>query len=181
MTEEDTTAIPHALYPSDKPYPNLTPMGFGSSNFSRVIFRPVGTRCLFGYALSLRGAQRSLYFQSVGKRANPADKALNEFCESRSLGLKCFAPYPPIFGTHRAAGSANKDSDRLHGDATSIREIAVTDAIVHSTKINLQRLIAGEATVLSQWPNMTMFPEFDRSGWIPRGRGVFIKHEEFGP
>ena len=137
--------------------------------------------CTFGYALSLRGAQRLLYHQSMKGNAAASDRALQSICNNRYLGFKCFAPYPALIGTHKAAGSTAKDSDREDTAKAQggFREHAVTGGIVYSTRLNLDHLMKGDNIVDSQWPNDSKFPTAQMSMAIPRGRGVFVTSDQF--
>ena len=148
-----------------------------------------------GYALSLRGAQKLLYHQSVIGPARVSDKALQRICNDRFMGFKCIAPYPTLFGSYKGAGNTAKDSDRedTTGQYGGIREKPITLGIVYSTRINMESLLEGGLTeggngkvkAQSQWPNDTMKGEIERPAqgeWdYPVGRGVYVTKDMYKP
>ena len=119
--------------------------------------------CSIFYAVSLRGAQRILAALSV----NPSDIAervdvgaqfdvsLGRLCGSGHL--RCFAPYPSLTGGYRSAGPAAKGSD-INGPAEGSFEGPVegrsSHGVMYSTMLNVNRILAAEATVLSDWDDV---------------------------
>jgi hypothetical protein len=112
-----------------------------------------------------------------------SDRALQSVCNERFMGFKCIAPYPTLIGTHKAAGSTAKDSDREDTAKANggFREKAVTGGIVYSTRLNMESLIAGNKKVKSQWPDVTVLAEADRSMELPHGRGVWVTKDMYEP
>jgi hypothetical protein len=182
VVQDDPTAVPQNLWGYPRRQPNLTPSTL-SGNHTRVVYEPVRGLCMFGYALSLRGAQRLLYHQSMKGNAAVSDRALQRICNGRFMGFKCFAPYPTLIGTHKAAGTTAKDSDREDTAKANggFRDVAVTGQIVYSTRLNLDRLMGGQKFVESQWPKDSRLPEIDPSMDLPRGRGVFVTADQYKP
>lgn len=180
VIRDDPTAVPQDLWGWPRRQPNLTPAALQGEN-TRVVFTPVRGLCTFGYALSFRGAQRLLYHQSIAGFATASDRALQRACNDRFMGFNCIAPYPPLIGTHRAAGLTSKDSDRV--DTTRVaggsREVAQTAMIVFSTRLNYQKLINSDGKVKSQWPNRTKLPEMDQKTELPRGTMVWVSKSEY--
>jgi hypothetical protein len=108
---------------------------------------------------------------------------LQKICNDRFMGFRCIAPYPALIGTHKAAGSTAKDSDRENtaGAKGGFREVGETGGIVYSTRLNLESLIAGGSKLRSQWPDQTMLAEIDRGLEIPQGRGAWVTKDMYLP
>lgn len=152
-----------------------------NGNWSRVVYEPTRGLCMFGYALTLKGAQQLLYSQ-VFEEARVSDRALNNMCDRRVDGFKCFLPFPTLIGTHKAAGKTFKDSDRedTHMAAGGYRETGVTGQIVFSVRLNLKSMVKGARRIFrSQWPSETMVDEIDGDIEIPRGEGVFVAKGDY--
>ncbi|KAF2798796.1 glycosyltransferase family 25 protein [Melanomma pulvis-pyrius CBS 109.77] len=173
VIRDDPTAVPQTHWGFPRRQPNTTPASLNGT-FNRWVYQPTRGLCTWGYAFSLEGARRFLRDQAE-VRALASDRALNRLCNY--AGGFCLAPYPPLIGTHRAAGAANKGSDRvdLGGD---VRVKAETGQIVFSTRLNFWPLLEGKE-IWSQWPTKTMLKKFTGSIEIPRGEGVFVKKEEY--
>lgn len=181
VTQDDPTAVPQHLWGYRRRQPNLTPPDL-QGNFTRIVFEPVRGLCMFGYALSLRGARKLLYHQSSFGGAAVSDRALQHICNDRSWGFKCLAPYPTLFGTHRPAGPMFKDSDREAKHLKDeYRSTSETGDIVFSTRLNIERLVAGESEALSQWPKDTMLASLDRNFAVPQGKGVWVEASTYQP
>ncbi len=182
VIHDDPTAVPQNLWGYPRRQPNLSPMPL-SGNYTRVVYEPVRGLCTFAYALSLRGARRLLYHQSMKGNAAASDRALQKICNDRFMGFKCFAPYPTLIGSHKAAGITTKDSDREDTTKANggFRDVAVTSQIVFSTRLNLDRLIGDEKFVQSQWPRDTELSQIDPSVDLPRGHGVHITVDQYKP
>jgi len=122
---------------------------------------PEGTRmvhaagapiCTFGYAISLRGAQKILWWLAMKGGDNLAiDNGLAFLCRDRSLNIKCYSVEPQLFNHHRPAGSVSKDSDIISNDPAVIRDKGVTDMIVLSARLNIEQMITGSEDYVKQW------------------------------
>ena len=179
VIRNDPTAIPEKLYQYRARLPNLD-HPLLSGNHVRVIYEPVRGLCATGYALSLQGAQRLLYHQSVLGKALVSDRALNRVCTTRYMGMRCFAPYPALIGSHRAVGPTGKDSDRIGMDG-GYHKVPETALIVFPVRVNMERLMRGkDSRIPSQYPRYTIFKEIDRSIELPHGDGVFVKPGAYG-
>ncbi|KAL3420063.1 Procollagen galactosyltransferase 1 [Phlyctema vagabunda] len=176
VIRDDPTVAPPELREEQKPYPNLSPPAL-SGNFTRIVHEPYYGRCTFGYAISLRGAQKLLYHQGLSKDGTTIDRGINRFCSRRDLGARCYAPYPGLVGTHKAAGDTTKDSDRVNTGG-KVRDKGVTEHIVYSTRLNFKNILLGKQPK-SQWPNQTMYPKLNDSVMIPRGHGTFVHKNQF--
>lgn len=119
---------------------------------SRVIHRVGGPICAFGYAVSLRGAQKILYWLGIkGGDSLAIDNGLGYMCRNREMGINCWSVEPQLFNHHRPAGSISKDSDINQKDPAIIREKAFTDVIVWSARLNLAQMIMGSEDYVKQW------------------------------
>ncbi|CAI7663487.1 unnamed protein product [Penicillium crustosum] len=118
---------------------------------TRFIYRAQEGCCTYGYAVTIRGAQKILTALAIDHIEAPVDNAMSELCGG--LGdrerIECFAPFPNLIGTYRPAGPAYKDSDINSGDQSIHEEQAYN--LVYSTRRNIHRLISGAETVFSQW------------------------------
>jgi hypothetical protein len=185
VIQDDPTAIPKHLRKWHNRQPNFTPVALNGTN-SRIVFTPRNGLCTSSYALSLRGARKLLYHQSILGKALASDLALRTLCNHNWMNFTCYAPYPGLVGAHRAAGDTSRDSDRENkkeSDGTNVkglvREVAETFDIAFPTLLNLKPLMSGNKTVLSQWPNDTLLSEIDIAHESPRGHGVFVTKEEY--
>jgi GR25 family glycosyltransferase involved in LPS biosynthesis len=127
-------------------YPEL------AEDSTRFIYRAEMGCCMFGYAVTNRGARNILSALSVDRLDKPVDNALGDLCAG-SYGrrqIECWAPFPNLIGTHRRAGSASRDSDIEKNNIAEFHEEQAWN-MVYSTRRNIQQLIAGEDTVYSQW------------------------------
>ena len=182
VIRNDPTAVPSHLRGWDRRQPNLSPSALGG-NHTRVVYEPVRGLCMYGYALSLRGAQKLLYHQTMAGKASLSDRGLQQVCNDRYLGYKCIAPYPTLISTHKAAGATSKDSDREDTKTADggFRQVGETNQIVYSTRLNLERLLMGNQLVQSQWPHDTMSPEIYYSTDLPQGHGVYVAANQYQP
>jgi hypothetical protein len=82
-------------------------------NYTRYVMEVYTMRGTGAYALSLRGAARLLYDQSILPNAQPIDVAISDVCRHDTWKEPfCLGVYPPIFGLFRSIGPMDKDSDR---------------------------------------------------------------------
>jgi hypothetical protein len=119
---------------------------------TRIVHKTGSPICSFAYAVSYRGAQKLLLALAVNKQGSlPLDNLLSFFCRDRYLDIQCYSVQPMLFSHHRPAGTANKDSDILNGDASVTREKGFTEQIVLSAKLNLEQMITGSEDYTMQW------------------------------
>ncbi|EAW19354.1 uncharacterized protein NFIA_093170 [Aspergillus fischeri NRRL 181] len=127
---------------------------------TRYVYRADTGCCLYGYAVTYNGARKILASLSVDHLENPVDNALGDMCGGRNRPqIQCYAPHPNLIATHRRAGSSYKDSDIETYGQDNWHPDEAWD-LVYSTKLNLHRLLAGNETVMSQWPD-------DHKPWSP--------------
>ncbi|RDW77211.1 hypothetical protein BP6252_05264 [Coleophoma cylindrospora] len=176
IINKDPTVVPAELRTATGRFPNVPPQIL-SDKYTRVIYEPSGGGCTYGYAVSLRGARALLYYQGLTAEGTTMDKALKRLCKERTFDTRCFAPYPALIGTHKPAGDTSRDSDREETTG-AIREKAVTQNIVYSTRLNLENMVRQKA-IESQYPEDTLFPSYNDSIEIPRGYGTMVSKEQF--
>ncbi|KAL2038892.1 hypothetical protein N7G274_008414 [Stereocaulon virgatum] len=126
----------------------------GYDNSTRVVFRTSAGACTYSYALSYRGARRYLRNQALLETFTPIDLGISKMCKSKNTEFKCFAPFPQLIDSHKAAGRMSRDSDIAKYSADDVREHGFTFNIVHSIRLNIDSLLADEnAPIQRQWPN----------------------------
>ncbi len=129
--------------------PNMTEEGY--DNNTRIIYQANGGTCLYAYALSYRGALRLLRGQALRKTFQPIDIGISEMCKT---DFKCIGVFPQIVDSHKAAGRLSRDSDIGSYSAKEVRQKGYTFNIVHSMRLNMDRLLADkEAPIERQWPD----------------------------
>ncbi|KAL9104599.1 MAG: hypothetical protein Q9163_000464 [Psora crenata] len=127
--------------------PDLSAYG----NMTRAVFRADYGICLYAYALSYSGAQKVLRAQAVRQKWAPIDLGIAEMCQDTANPTNCIGVFPQLFDSHKMAGSFDRDSNIGTFSHDDVREHAYTPNIVHSIRLNLDRLLKGEKP-LSQWP-----------------------------
>ncbi|KAI9800393.1 MAG: hypothetical protein M1825_004163 [Sarcosagium campestre] len=116
---------------------------------TRVIHKAKGPICLFGYALSQRGAQKLLWSISVKGLHGFIDNEMAGVCAGNGqVNTKCYSSQPTYIRTHRAAGSTLKDSDNVdpHTLANKVREKGSTNDVRWSVRMNIAKLLRGETS-----------------------------------
>ena len=114
----------------------------GFSNSTRLVLRVGEGVCVFGYALSYRGAQKLLLAHSTATFMHPFDISVRVLC-SEPNGMKCIGVYPSIIGTHKAAGNVAADSDINSEKNQGVRKKGFTNNVVRSTRLNWHSLLYG--------------------------------------
>ncbi|KAG0160170.1 hypothetical protein PDIDSM_7697 [Penicillium digitatum] len=144
-------------------YPEL------AEDSTRFIYRADMGCCMFGYAVTTKGARKIVSAPSVDHLNKPVDNALSELCAGANgrHKIECWAPFPNLIGTYRKAGSASRDSDIESNNAAEFHEELAWN-MVYSTRRNIHQLVSGGETVYSQWKDEE----------VPWSRKA-IKHREF--
>jgi hypothetical protein len=126
-------------------------------NSTRIVFAANNGCCLAAYAMSLRGAEKALYHFSMMPYNGPLDWGFSDACRDRKSGFTCISPYPQLVGNYRPAGNESKYSDiETEGDPDkAIVENGYTQNLVFSARMNLDRLLTGQTTFKSQFPNIS--------------------------
>ncbi|GKZ29226.1 hypothetical protein AbraIFM66950_003839 [Aspergillus brasiliensis] len=118
---------------------------------TRFIYRADMGCCTYGYAVTRRGAERILAALAVDRLVAAVDNSMADMCggkDGRSQ-IECYAPFPNIIGTYKAAGLASKDSDIREG-SDDWHEAQAWN-LMYSTRLNIHRLVAGRDTVYAQY------------------------------
>ncbi|KAL2039400.1 hypothetical protein N7G274_007672 [Stereocaulon virgatum] len=124
----------------------------GYDNSTRVVYRASDGVCLYAYALSFRGACKVLRGQALRKTFTPIDVGIGQLCKEKEF--KCISVFPQLIDSHKAAGRMSRDSDIGRFSPSEVRQKGFTYNIVHSMRLNMDRLLTGEnATIVRQWPD----------------------------
>jgi len=139
--------------------PNMTTWESGpdADTQTRILFTPSFGYCSAAWAISLAGAEKIIHRQSMSPFTEAVDNGVSSMCSSRSSELRCIAPFPAIVGVSRAAGSTDRDTDIQTNKKNNptTRKTSKSVRVTFSTRQNIQRLIAGETTFQSLYPNIT--------------------------
>lgn len=150
LIENDSTVPPPKHRMNYGSIPNMAEEGYDNS--TRVVYQAGGGTCTYGYALSYRGALKFLRGQALLKSFAPIDIGISRMCGSES-GFKCVGVFPQIIDSHKAAGRVSRDSDIGSFSPQEVRQNAYTFNIVHSIRLNMDRLLEDEeAPIERQWP-----------------------------
>jgi hypothetical protein len=174
IPDDPTVAPQDRIYgpPADRSPPAL------QGNNTRLIFRGVSGRCLTGYGLSLRGAQRLIYKQSM-TGATTIDRGVSGLCSGAPTDFTCVAPYPPFVGPFKDAGDVTKDSDRVSVKGGP-RKYAMTRDIAYPVRLNIDRLLKKGSNFRPQWSEEGgHLPELPRDAVIPEGHLEWITKEQY--
>lgn len=161
-----------------------------AGNHIRYVHEVVKLTATTAYAVSLRGAARLLYDQSMLPNAKSIDMAILKLCRYDAWGLPfCLGAYPMLFGRYRAIGPIDKDSDRKSGNENESklipqngrdRLVPESELTVFPVSLNIGRLLKGEHIIPSVAPKKDMMAEVDLKKFIlPKGQPVFVKTGEY--
>ncbi|KAJ5925280.1 hypothetical protein N7454_007919 [Penicillium verhagenii] len=119
---------------------------------TRYIYQAETGCCLYGYAVTSRGARKILASLSIDHLEIPVDNALSNMCGGINgrPRIDCYSPSPGLIGTYKRAGPSSRDSDIETYDASNIHEERSWN-MVYSARRNVHRLVAGEKTFHNQW------------------------------
>lgn len=122
-------------------------------NHTRVIYPAFSGTCTASLAISLRGARKALYKLSMQPNSYPVDIGLRTLCQGKDFGFTCVAPYPSIIGWYRPAGNTSQYGDiETYG---GIAEEGQANGLMFSTRVNIDRLLKGETSFKSSFPDVT--------------------------
>ncbi|KAI9842556.1 MAG: hypothetical protein M1837_007069 [Sclerophora amabilis] len=122
-------------------------------NNTRIVFEAEAGVCLYGYALSLRGAQKFLYYLSLHPFNTAVDLGIREMCQDRSRDFRCVAVFPQLVDSHKAAGPQSRDSD-IGKPPDENREKGFTYNIKYSTRLNWNKLMNGQSDYDAQFDDI---------------------------
>ena len=124
------------------------------SNTTRLVYPAARIMCMYAYAVSQAGARKMLTTASLQQEVVPIDISINRMCAGRHITpFNCYGIYPSLFGSHRFAGSASRDSD-INEKNETISHGEFTHDIVYSVLQNMPSLVAGDTKIKSQWPSL---------------------------
>lgn len=158
---------PTVLPPENRQYwwaqePDMTYFESGpdGDKSTRIVLAQRRGVCTAAYAISLRGAEKILHYQSMLPFNNPIDEGIADMCEKLSY-FTCVAPFPTLIGVAKPPGPTSRWSDNNHApEVDSIEEKGYTENIMFSTRQNVARLFRNERVFESQYPDVTG-PEMD--------------------
>ena len=121
----------------------------------------------------------------MGPKQMSIDTAQANLCRHDPWGNPfCLGAYPMLFGRYRAAGSANKDSDRrlvsnekevTVGQAHGVRLEPNSMYTVFPASLNAMRLLGGATIIPAQAPDSDLVKEVDiTTPVVPRGKPLYI-------
>ncbi|KAF2203090.1 hypothetical protein GQ43DRAFT_439153 [Delitschia confertaspora ATCC 74209] len=190
VTQNDPTVIA----PSRRNWsrmPDLSAPALGGDH-TRVVHEVGKMTATQAYAISLRGAARLLYDQSMAPHAQAIDMAMLQLCRRDVWGPTpfCLGAYPMLFGRFRAAGPMDKDSDRrvLTEEVTpgagrvrnATRMNHESEFTVFPISLNIEKLLKNDPIIPAQVPDSDLLKEVDlREFVLPRGRPVFVRPDEY--
>jgi GR25 family glycosyltransferase involved in LPS biosynthesis len=132
--------------------------GPGRDNSTRIVHVPTWGNCAAAYAISLQGAEKALYHLSMMPYNEPVDMGFGFMCMFKKSNFSCIAPFPTLVGVSKPAGDTSKwsDLDHINDDQRGqIHENGYSERVVFSTRQNIDRLLQGETTFKSQYPEAT--------------------------
>ncbi|KAL6720928.1 hypothetical protein ACLMJK_000027 [Lecanora helva] len=141
VIENDATVPAVARRANFAHIPNMTREGY--DNHTRIVYRAKRGLCLYGYALSYRGARKLLRYQATRQEFKPIDISMGDWCEDNH-DIKCIGVYPQLIDSHKGPGRKSRDSDIGNYDPNDVRTQGFTFNIVHSTRLNVDHLLADE-------------------------------------
>lgn len=191
VTHDDPTVIPESRRIIRRK-PDLSAEKL-KGNHTRVIMEVNKLTGTGAYALSLRGAARLLYDQSLLPNAQSIDVAIQELCRHDGVWPEpfCLGAYPTIFGLYRAIGALDRDSDRKVEDSKDesgysgqrgklMRKKGESKFTVYPVSLNLRGLLQQENKFQAVDPTQDMMAEMDISTFeFPVGEAVTVEPEEF--
>lgn len=190
LTPDDPTVIAESRRTWGRK-PDFSAKQLGGEH-TRVIMEVNKLTGTAAYAISLRGATRLLYDQSMLPNAQAIDMAQLALCRHDPYGTPfCLGAYPMIFGRYRAIGPQDKDSDRRaesnEAEAgtggyqnSNDRLEPESEFTVFPVSLNIGRMMKGEWVLPANAPDVDLVKEVDlRTFVFPRGREVFVKPEEY--
>jgi len=137
--------------------PNMTHWeGPSANNQTRIIFNSEGGVCTPAYAISQRGARKSLYHMSMIPYNSPVDWGFANLCKNKENDFTCVSVFPQLVGVARPMGNSSKWSDIGYGnEAERTVEPASSQHLVYSTRLNMGNLLEGKTVFDSQYPDVT--------------------------
>ncbi len=110
---------------------------------TRIYFRSSWNSCTAAYAISLRGAEKVVFTESMVPYNDPVDNGMGAMCNQHLLDFTCIAPYPTVVGISKPAGASNRGSDIRGLENDQIAEQGWSERVVFSTRQNIPRILTG--------------------------------------
>ncbi|KAK6387240.1 hypothetical protein LTS17_000507 [Exophiala oligosperma] len=122
---------------------------------TRVVYQQGFGWCLSGYAVSLRAAQRILWYASMMPFNWPIDSGMGNLCSQREFhDFQCIAPFPRFVGKSTPAGSNALGSDiNTKPKEEKIQEKSESENVMFSVRQNMRRILDGATTFKSYFKN----------------------------
>jgi hypothetical protein len=173
--------------------PDISAPALGGDH-TRIVMEVSKMSATAAYAVSLRGAARLLYDQSMLPNSEAIDMAMLKLCRHDTWGLPfCLGAYPMIFGRYRAIGPMSKDSDRRQQSNEAAdpgkepmfqsqdeRLEPESQLTVFPVSLNIGRLLKSEKIIPSVDPKSDLLPEMNLEKFVfPRGEGIFVTPKEY--
>ena len=124
----------------------------GLTNHTRLVYRAGSGLCTYAYALSNSGAKKVLQYNSQLKDFSAIDTSLGAMCE-KDPSFVCLGVFPALVDSHKPKGRMDKDSDiatpdKGKGGKVEEREQGITFNVVHSVRLNVDKMLRGEVVAL---------------------------------
>lgn len=156
IPRDPTVLPPKARWEFEKP--DMSPWETGShgDTSTRIMYIQEWGFCTSAYAISLRGAEKVIYRQSMQPFNDAIDNGLGHMCSEKVLNFTCIAPFPTIIGISKPAGSSNRGSDLGHvpGEET-FHPKSQSLMLMFPVGQNIERLIHHDSSFLSQFPEVS--------------------------
>lgn len=147
ITNDPTVPPTHELFANDGPgaLPDLSEYG---NPATRIVFKSGWTLGSWAYAVSYSGALKIVNELGLTNISAAFDVDLGYMC--RDGKINCISVHPPLFGSHKAAGNAAKNSDIVSSSSNDkTRQRPFTYNIAKSVRLNMHHLVYGELDQVS--------------------------------
>lgn len=160
IPKDPTVLPPEARTEFERPDMTHFESGPNGDNSTRIVHAQSWGSCTAAYAISLRGAEKVLHYESMLPFNATVDDGLGNLCRPKHPYFSCISPFPTLIGVSKPAGPTNRWSDIDVQKVEYIEEKGHTDRIMFSTRQNIARLVQDETVFESQYPEVTG-PEMD--------------------
>lgn len=164
-TDNRRWVIPHdpTVVPPDKRWewekPDMSPWEDGpdGDNHTRLVYVPDWGSCTAAYAISLSGAKKVLYRQSMLPFNEPVDNGMGSMCREKTFNFSCISVFPTIVGTSTPAGNKDRVSDIHQGESEEEQydEESHSWRLMFPVRQNIEQLLRGGTTFKSAFPDFT--------------------------
>ncbi|OCT46061.1 hypothetical protein CLCR_00429 [Cladophialophora carrionii] len=116
---------------------------------TRIYFKSSWNSCTAAYAISLRGAEKVVFTESMVPYNDPVDNGMGAMCNQHFLDFTCIAPFPTVVGISKPAGPSNRGSDIRGLENDQVVEQGWSERLMYSTRQNIPRILTGEEDFVS--------------------------------